>query len=178
MSHWDKAAGSRGSIYNSEGLNVQALIDLKKEGRSVADYEGGKRGDRAAVIDMECDIWIPAARPDVIHEDNVERLKTKLIISGANIPITEGAEKILHERGVLCVPDFIANAGGVICAAVEYHEGNETTAFQTIEEKIHTNTSEVLKRMSMEKILPRQAAEEFATDRLKNAMTYRRWNIF
>ena len=100
------------------------------------------------------------------------------VISGANIPITGPAEKILHERGVLCVPDFIANAGGVICAAVEYHEGNETTAFQTIEEKIHTNTSEVLERMKKEKILPRQAAVELATDRLKNAMTYRRWNIF
>lgn len=172
------AADSRGSIYNSEGLNVQALGDLKKEGRSVADYGRGKKGDRDAVIDMECDIWIPAARPDVIQRGNVERLKTKLIISGANIPITADAEKLLHERGVLCVPDFIANAGGVICAAVEYHEGNETTAFQTIEEKIHANTSEVLKRMSMEKILPRQAAVELAMDRLKNAMTYRRWNIF
>lgn len=172
------AADSRGSVYNAGGLDVQALMDLKEEGKSVADYKDGKKGDRDAVIDMESDIWIPAARPDVIHDDNVDRLKTKLIISGANIPITHSAEKTLHERGVLYVPDFIANAGGVICAAVEYHEGNETSAFQTIEEKIHTNTKEVLARMDREKILPRAAAVELATERVKKAMTYRRWNIF
>ncbi|MDH3973625.1 MAG: Glu/Leu/Phe/Val dehydrogenase [Deltaproteobacteria bacterium] len=172
------AADSRGSVYNPDGLDVEALMNLKKEGKTVADYKEGKKGDREDVIAMECDIWIPAARPDVIHDDNADRLKTKLIISGANIPVTHSAEKALHERGILCVPDFIANAGGVICAAVEYHEGNETIAFQTIEEKIHTNTKEVLERMDKERILPRQAAVELATERVKNAMTYKRWNVF
>ncbi len=172
------AADSRGSIYNPDGLDVNKLIEMKKAGKSVAEYSDGKSADREAVIDMECDIWIPAARPDVIHEDNVHRLKTKLIISGANIPITHHAEKILHDKGILSVPDFIANAGGVICAAVEYHEGNETMAFQTIEEKIRENTEQVLERMDKEKILPREAAVELATERVKNAMTYRRWSIF
>jgi len=172
------AADSKGSIYNAGGIDVQGLIALKEEGKSVGDYKDGIKGDKEAVIDMESDIWIPAARPDVIDDDNVGRLKTKLIISGANIPITHSAEKTLHEKGVLCVPDFITNAGGVICAAVEYHEGNETIAFQTIEEKIHTNTKEVLERMDKEKVLPRQAAVELATDRVKRAMTYKRWNVF
>jgi glutamate dehydrogenase (NAD(P)+) len=113
-------ADSRGTIYNPQGLDVEALIELKKAGKSVAEYPNGKKLDRDAVIDIECDIWIPAAQPDVIDENNVNRLKAKLVIEGANIPITDGAEKYLHAKGVLYVPDFIANAGGVICAVMEY----------------------------------------------------------
>jgi len=95
-------ADSRGTIYNPQGLDVVALIELKKAGKSVADYPDGKRLDRDAVIDIECDIWIPAAQPDVIDENNVNRLKTKLVIEGANIPITDGAEKnSSRKRGAL-----------------------------------------------------------------------------
>jgi len=172
------AADSSGSIYSPDGLDVDKLVELKKAGKSVSEYPDGRSADREAVIDMECDIWIPAARPDVIHEDNVHRLKTKLIISGANIPITIGAEKALHERGILSIPDFIANAGGVICAAVEYHEGNETMAFQTIEEKIRTNTEQVLEEVKKDGILPREAAVDLAMKRIRNAMGCRRWSIF
>lgn len=75
-----------------------------------------------AVIGIECDIWIPAARPDVVREDNIARLKTKLVLQGANIPFSAGAEQSPHDRGVLVVPDFIANAGGVICAAMDIRE--------------------------------------------------------
>jgi len=56
----------------------------------------------------------------VVREDNVGRLKTKLVLQGANIPFTPGAERALAAKGVLVIPDFIANAGGVICAAMEY----------------------------------------------------------
>ena len=96
------------------------------------------------MIDIDCEIWIPAARPDVIRKENVHRLKTKLVPQGANIPFTPEAERILHEKGTLVIPDFIANAGGVICASVEYHAGTQSQAFQTIEEKIRANTEEVL----------------------------------
>ncbi|KAF5435935.1 glutamate dehydrogenase (NAD(P)+) [Candidatus Methanophagaceae archaeon] len=90
-------ADSRGTIYNPQGVDVEALIKLKKAGKSVADYPTGKKLDRDAVINIECEIWIPAARPDVIDKNNVNRLKAKLVIEGANIPITYGAEKYLHE---------------------------------------------------------------------------------
>ncbi len=87
---------------------------------AVCDHTGGHTLDREAILDVECDVWIPAARPDVGREDNVHRLKTKLVRPGANIAFTVGAERTLHDRGVLVVPDFIANAGGVIGAAMEY----------------------------------------------------------
>ncbi len=172
------AADSNGSIYNPEGLDIDELFKLKDSGSSVSEYSDGKSGDREAVIDMECDIWIPAARPDVIHMDNVHRLKTKLIISGANIPITADAERALHEEGILSVPDFIANAGGVICAAMEYHGDCQTAAFQTIAEKIRDNTEHVLEESKQKQILPREAAVNLAMGRVKKAMTFRRWSIF
>jgi glutamate dehydrogenase (NAD(P)+) len=172
------AADSGGAVYNPDGLEVDELIKLKEAGQSVADYPKGEKFDRDEVIDFDCDIWIPAARPDVVNEENVHRLKAKLVVQGANIPITYGAEKYLHEKGVLCVPDFIANAGGVICAAMEYQGACHTAAFEAIEEKVTHNTRLVLEESKIKKILPRDAAVQLAVQRVKKAMAYKRWSIF
>ena len=169
---------SRGTIYNASGLDVGKLIELKQQGKSVTDYTDGEKRDREAIIDIECDIWVPAARPDVIHEDNVHRLNTKMVVEGANIPITHGAEKILQGRGILCVPDFIANAGGVICAAMEYQGASESAALASIEEKLRRNTAEVLSIAKREQILPREASIAMARKRVERAMSFRRWHIF
>jgi glutamate dehydrogenase (NAD(P)+) len=171
-------ADSCGAVHNPQGLNVAALLALKDAGRSVCDYSDGIRLERDAVIDVECDIWIPAARPDVVNEDNVHRLKTRLVVEGANIPFTHDAERILHEKGVLCVPDFIANAGGVICAAMEYHGSTQSAALQSIEEKLRRNTEQVLETARREQVLPRQAAMEMAEERVRKAMSFRRWPLF
>jgi glutamate dehydrogenase (NAD(P)+) len=171
-------ADTQGAVYNADGLDIDALIRLKEQGQSVVDYSGGNILTGDALIDIECDIWIPAARPDVIRDDNAGRLKTKLIVEGANIPITHSAEIILHDRGILCIPDFIANAGGVICAAMEYRGANKTAVFQSIEEKLRRNTQMVLDRMKSEGVLPRQAAVELATERVRKAMSYRRFSLF
>ena len=171
-------ADTQGAVYNADGLDIDALIELKEQGKSVTEYSGGKTLDGDALIDIACDIWIPAARPDVIHDDNVGRLNTRLVVEGANIPITHSAEKTLHEKGILVVPDFIANAGGVICAAMEYRGSNKTAAFETIEEKVRRNTQMVLDRMKQEGVLPRHAAMDLATERVKKAMSFRRFSLF
>jgi glutamate dehydrogenase (NAD(P)+) len=171
-------ADTQGAVYNADGLDIDALIELKDQGMSVTDYSGGKAMDGDALIDIECDIWIPAARPDVINDSNVGRLKARLVVEGANIPITHSAEKSLHERGILCVPDFIANAGGVICAAMEYQGSTKSAAFESIEEKLRRNTQLVLDRMKEEGVLPRQAAIEMATERVIKAMSFRRFSLF
>ncbi|MEJ2141361.1 MAG: Glu/Leu/Phe/Val dehydrogenase [Gammaproteobacteria bacterium] len=167
-----------GTIYNPDGLDVKALIALKDEGKGVTDYAEGEKRDVDAIVDIECDIWIPAARPDVIHIDNVHRLNAKMVVEGANIPITHEAEKVLHERGILCVPDFIANAGGVICAAMEYQGASQSAAFASIEEKLRRNTTEVLETAQREQILPREASLRLARKRVDKAMSFRRWKIF
>ncbi len=172
------ACDSRGTIYNPKGLDVDALIELKNAGKSVTDYDDGEVMDRDAIVGLECDIWIPAARPDVIHEGNVDLLKARLIISGANIPITEGAEKRLHEKGILNVPDFIANSGGVICAAMEYKKVPRSIAFKAIGEKVTENTELVLNESREKGILPREAAVNFAMGRLRKAMDSKRWSVF
>ena len=167
------ASDSRGTIFNPKGMDVARLIALKDSGKGVTDYPDGQKLDADALIDIECEIWIPAARPDVIRRDNVARLKTKLIAQGANIPFTSEAERILHKAGTLVIPDFIANAGGVICASVEYHGGTESQAVQMIEEKIRANTEEVLANARKSGTLPRQAAVSLAEARVRKAMTYR-----
>ncbi|MGA9754011.1 MAG: Glu/Leu/Phe/Val dehydrogenase [Desulfobaccales bacterium] len=171
-------ADSQGSVYDPDGLNVGELIKLKEAGKNVTDYPRGEKFDRDAVIDFDCDIWIPAARPDVVNEENVHRLRAKLVVQGANIPFTYGAEKILHARGVFCVPDFIANAGGVICAAMEYRGASQSTVFEVIKEKVSRNTRLVLEESKIKKILPRDAALGIAVQRVKKAMAFKRWSIF
>lgn len=171
-------ADSHGAIHNADGLDVDQLIALKDEGKCVTDYLDAKKLGRDDVIDVECDIWIPAARPDVIHEDNVHRLNTRLVVEGANIPFTHGAEKILQDKGVLCVPDFIANAGGVICAAMEYKGASKAAAFDSIEEKLRRNTEQVLEAVKHQQILPRQAAMNMALERVQKAMSFRRYSLF
>ncbi|MGB0466503.1 MAG: Glu/Leu/Phe/Val family dehydrogenase [Pontibacterium sp.] len=169
---------SKSTLYAPDGLDLAALIRLKKAGAALSDYETGQHLSRDAIIDIACDVWIPAARPDVINEDNQKRLNTRLIVQGANIPLTRAAEVLLHKRGILIIPDFIANAGGVICAAMEYRHLGQTAAFEVIKEKIRQNTEEILNAARAQKIAPRLAAEQVATGRVKQAMAFKRWSIF
>jgi glutamate dehydrogenase (NAD(P)+) len=171
------ASDSRAAVHDPAGLDVARLAALKEGGKSVGDYAGGRPLEPDALLDVECDIWIPAARPDVVREDNVGRLKARLVLQGANIPFTPGAEEALHRRGVLVVPDFIANAGGVICAAMEYRGATQAAAFAAIEEKIRANTAAVLEAARAKVVSPRQAAVELATARVVEAMGYRRFSI-
>jgi glutamate dehydrogenase/leucine dehydrogenase len=168
------AADSRGAVHNPEGLDVGALIRHKRPGTSVGTFAGGRALPRDELMGVDCDIWIPAARPDVLTEDNVPRIRARLVLQGANIPATAGAERWMHEHGVLSVPDFIANAGGVICAAVEYHGGTEAQALAAVGEKVRANTAEVLERARRGGVPPRQAAVEMARGRVTEAMSYRR----
>ena len=172
------AADSDGAIANPDGLDVNELIKLKDAGQYLRAYPNATRLDRDDVVGIECDIWIPAARPDVVNEDNVHRLNTRLVIEGANIPFTEGAEKILADKGVLCVPDFIANAGGVICAAMEYQGATESSALDVIEDKLRRNTRLVLEDAKARNILPREASVALALKRVKKAMGLRRYSLF
>ena len=172
------ASDTAGTVVDPRGLDVGELMRLKAAGGRVWDYGGGEKLDRDAVIGVDCDIWIPAARPDVVREDNVARLKAKLVVQGANIPFTPGAEQALHERGVIVLPDFIANAGGVICAAMEYAGATQSQAFQAIEERIRANVAAVLADSKQRAIPPRRAALDLASGRVKQAMSYRRFSIF
>ena len=168
------AADSGGAVVNPKGLDLPALLAWKAAHASVREFSGGHPLPLEELVIVDCEIWIPAARPDVLDANNAGQLRAKLVLQGANIPATPEAETILHGAGVLSVPDFIANAGGVICAAVEYHGGTQAQAFAVIQEKIAANTRAVLQQVRERQILPRAAAIDLARARVKEAAGYRR----
>jgi glutamate dehydrogenase (NAD(P)+) len=169
------AADITGAVYDPDGLDVAALTAHKEADGNMVDFQGGRQIERDAIIGVDCDLLIPAARPDVIRADNQATVKARFIVPGANIGITEEAEQMLHERGVLCIPDFIANAGGVICAAVEVAGGRQRDAFAAIDEKVRANTAEMLERAARDGIPPREAAVRMARERVDAAMNYTRF---
>lgn len=171
------AADSTATVHDANGIDVNAIVAHKEGGGHLSDFAGGEKLGRDAVIEVDCELLIPAARPDVVRKDNQAKVKANMIVQGANIGVSQEAEALLHERGVLCIPDFISNAGGVICAAVEYRGGTQSQAFQTIEERIRANTAEILERAERERTLPRQAAVVMAEERVHTAMKFGRWKV-
>ncbi|MCL4457776.1 MAG: Glu/Leu/Phe/Val dehydrogenase [Nitrospirae bacterium] len=165
---------TKGSVCSPEGIDVKELLNVKENTGSVTNYKKGSGKICSELFLAQCDILIPAATPDVINKDNVEAVKAKMILQGANIPATKEAEEILHKKGILSIPDFIANAGGVIMAAMEYEGKSEREAFTAISERVKKNTKSILEKSSGEKILPRQAAEAIAKKRVLRAMQYKR----
>ena len=171
-------ADSGGGTHHPEGLDLAALMTHKAGGLGVREFPGGTPVSAEELLAIPCDIWIPAARPDVINESNQHHLATRLVPQGANIPITAAAEDALHRRGVLCLPDFIANAGGVICGALEHRGAAESQVFAVIAEKIRANTEHTLARARNRQIAPRTAAVEMAVERLRAAIALRRFGSF
>jgi glutamate dehydrogenase/leucine dehydrogenase len=163
-----------GTVFDPDGIDIEELVVVKHETGRVTDYPRGQKLAREAFVDMPCDILVPAARPDALTEANVDRLSCKMVLQGANIAVTPAADRILHQRGILSVPDFVANAGGVICASVEYHGGTQRRAFEAIDEKIRENTRAVLERAKSREEMPATAALALARQRVGEAMAYRR----
>ncbi|MEM5790743.1 MAG: Glu/Leu/Phe/Val dehydrogenase [Candidatus Aenigmatarchaeota archaeon] len=158
---------SKGCIYNENGLDIEKLIEIKKETGKVIEYKDGKVLPNSKIYGLKVDVLIPAALADVINLNNVNEIKAKLIVEGANIPITSDAEKILNRKGVLIIPDFIANAGGVISSYAEYMGFDEKKAFKLIEEKIRRNTKLILEKAKKENLSTREVALEIAKKRVK-----------
>ncbi len=165
---------SRGARQAPDGFDIPGLLAHKRAGASVAAWDEGEEIEPEALLGLPCEVWIPAARPDVIREANAHLIQARVIAEGANIPASAAARAQLAARGVLVLPDFMANAGGVICAAVEYRNGSESQARATIVEKIAANTREVLSRAAAEQRLPDEVARDIARARVLQAMTYRR----
>lgn len=160
---------SQGCIYTPEGLDYEKLLHVKKEQRSVIDYRPGAVLGHQELFSLPVDLIIPAALPDVITEENVSQVKTKMIVEAANIPINPAIEDVLRDRGVLVVPDFLANAGGVISSYAEYEGYNPQKMFELIQQKIRQNTKTVLNLAVEKGVGPRNAALTIAKKRVRSA---------
>ncbi len=156
---------SKGCIYVEKGIDYDKLMKVKEETGSVINYDG-KKETCQNIIKAPVDVLITAAIPDVIKAGDVDSVKAKLIVEGSNIPMTEQVEELLHKKGILVVPDFVANAGGVISSYIEYIGGNEKKMFKMVEEKVCKNTNLVLTQAEKKKVYPRAAALEIARKRV------------
>ncbi|TAL47551.1 Glu/Leu/Phe/Val dehydrogenase [archaeon] len=157
---------SKGVIYDENGLDVEKLMQVKQQTKSVINYKPGNvlRGEE--IFELSVDVLIPAAQPDVINERNVDKVKAKIIVEGANIPMSVEIEEKLHDKEILVVPDFVANAGGVISSYIEYIGGTPEEMFKMVEEKIKKNTKIVLDRARSDDVSPRDAAMKIAKERI------------
>jgi len=161
---------SKGCIFNEDGLDYQELTKVKAEMGSVTKYKSGKILPHREIFSLSADILIPAAISDVINEKNVDDIKAKIIVEGANIPVTDKGEEQLFSRGILVIPDFVANAGGVISSYAEYIGENPTKMLELIKLKITRNLKIVLSKSKNQGIRPREAAMQIAQQRVRRAM--------
>ncbi|RLG21650.1 Glu/Leu/Phe/Val dehydrogenase [Candidatus Micrarchaeota archaeon] len=158
---------SKGTIYNPNGLDYETLNAVKKEKGTVTAYPDGKVITSEDLLSVDADILITAAVPDLIREEHIGNLKFKLIVEGSNIPMTADIEKALAERKITVIPDFVANAGGVISSYIEYKRGSEGEMFELIEKTIKKNVRRILEGISSELPTPRDVAYDIAIKKLK-----------
>ena len=161
---------SKGVIYNPDGLDFIKLSEVKKQTGSVINYQPGNVLENKKIFELPVDILIPAALPDVINSSNVNDVKVKIVVEGANIPTTPEMEAVLHNRGILVVPDIVANAGGLISSYCEYKKYDENRMFNLVEKKIKKNTKAVLRKAKKENVMPRDAALKLAKERILKKM--------
>jgi glutamate dehydrogenase (NAD(P)+) len=157
---------SKGMACDDKGFNFDKLMKAKKEKGSVVGYGGCDVKPGHQIIDVKADVLITAAVPDLIKSSDVNRIKAKLIVEGSNIPATFAVEEELHRKGILVVPDFVANAGGVISSYVEFINGTEKKMFDMIEKKIVKNTRLVLDKAKEKNEMPREVAMDIAKGRV------------
>ncbi len=109
-----------GGVYNKKGIDLDKALEWVKLNRTLAGFPGGDRITQEELLELECDVLIPAAKEDQITRSNAGKIKAKIICEGANGPTSSGADSILQEKGVLVIPDILANAGGVTVSYFEW----------------------------------------------------------
>jgi len=160
------ASDSKGAIYNQNGLKHSELLQTKQIKGTVVEHDKGEKMEGKKIFELDVDVLIPAALPDVINQSNAENVKAKIIVEGANISIVSDFVEPLHKRGVLIIPDFVANAGGVISSYAEHMGYDEVKMFELVREKIEKSVNATLARSKETGESPRHTAEAIALERL------------
>lgn len=165
---------SRGCVYSENGLNYQKLMKIKLTKHLVTEYKEGRKMKREAIFGVKADILILASITDVITEKNKNTIKAKIVAEGSNIPMSEEIEKELSKKGIFVIPDFVANAGGVISSYAEHMGFDSKKMFQLVENKIVETTRNVVRESLKRKENPRDIAMQLAMARVKKAMSGRK----
>jgi len=133
-------AEREGSIFDSNGIDIPKLMAFRKETGSIVGFPGTKHiGDASAVLELECDILVPAALENQITLENAHKIKAKIIAEAANGPITADADPILLAKGIVILPDFYINAGGVTVSYFEWLKNLSHHRFGRLESRFQHN---------------------------------------
>lgn len=160
---------SQGGLYNPRGLDVARLVRLTEEAgsRVVELYHDAEFVDREKLLELPVDILCPCARWNSLNMSNAPRIPAQVISPGANNPITPDAEHALFERGVLCLPDFVTNCGGVLGGTMEFASVSRGQITTFIDRHIGTHIAWILKEANTKSILPREVAVPLALHRFE-----------
>jgi glutamate dehydrogenase (NAD(P)+) len=170
-------AEREGAITSQSGLDVEKVLEHRQETGSILKYPGATDiANSADALEMDCDVLVPAALENVITGENVDRIKAKIIVEGANGPVTADASEKLLSRGVLLVPDLYTNAGGVTVSYFEWVKNLSHMRFGRMEKRFqeHTNEQilaavEQLTGKKMSESARRKAAEAAGEEELVNS---------
>jgi glutamate dehydrogenase (NAD(P)+) len=168
-----------GAVYNSHGLDVEALQQHRRETGSITGFSEGEDLDRDEAILMDCEVLIPAAHENVITSHNAPRIKAKILCEGANGPTSYTADAILSENKVFVIPDILANAGGVTVSYFEWVQDRqgyfwpEREVNQRLEEIMVASFHDVVGYAEKHKVKNRTAAYMLALDRVAYAIRRR-----
>lgn len=173
---------SKGGIYCKEGIDCECAMSHKKmKGCIIGAKEGAKEITNEELLELDVDILIPAALENVITAKNAGKIKAKIVAEAANGPTTPEADKILYERGVFVIPDFLCNAGGVTVSYFEWVQ-NISGYYWTIDEVYHRLDQkmtkafwDVVEMSKKHKVDMRTAAYMIAVQRVATAMKIRGW---
>jgi len=168
-----------GGIYNPHGIDITALRLHQQEHNSIAGFPGTRPVTNADLLELPCDVLVPAAMEGQIREDNAGRLKCKIIAEGANGPTTLGADAILRERNITVIPDILCNAGGVIVSYFEWVQ--DIQQFFWAEDEVIERLRNILgkafdvlwERSEITEQPLREAALDLAVQRVAEALTVR-----
>ncbi len=177
---------SKGGVYSEKGLDYDKLSAAKEQTGTVQGYKGTEDVSNEDLLELDVDVLIPAAIENQITGKNADRINAKMVLELANGPVTPDADKILFEKGILDLPDFLVNSGGVIVSYFEWVQNNsgeywtEDSVYKKLD-GIVTKSFNDMVAMQKEykekgkKITPRQAAYIIAVDRVAKAMKLRGW---
>jgi glutamate dehydrogenase (NAD(P)+) len=168
-----------GAIYNPQGLNIERLMEHRKETGSILDFAEAENIDRDEAMFLDCDILLPAAKENVITSQNADRIRAKVLCEGANGPTTAEADAILAGKKIFVIPDILANAGGVTVSYFEWVQDrqgffwNEELVNGRLEEIMVNSFRDVVAYAEKHDVHNRTAAYMLALDRVAFAIKLR-----
>jgi glutamate dehydrogenase (NAD(P)+) len=170
---------SSGGIHNPDGLDIQRVISWKAEHGVVDGFPGSRSVSNAELLEIECDVLIPAALENQITNRNAEQVKARIVAEAANGPTTPEADQILHQRGTFVIPDILCNAGGVTVSYFEWVQDlnrdhwSETVVNNKLHEVMTRSFAQVVDMAEREQVENRLAAYLLAVDRVAHATSLR-----